>query len=356
MHLGGPVSGSEECYRDFERKSRRQYYLSILAERLTGKDPKAIAESLHLTETSVLRALDYVRENWSLIFSPDGPGNGATRKAKRPCSTSRIRMLEAKCEGCGALIPKGEERMVLVGFALGYIQLDEEEELDNLCLDAYADESGHVSNADLRNVFHYCNSCGTTEELRVRNPWRVRATAEQIEWMKKREAEGLAESAAESERLSKAVAVGDMHTFNKAMPTTPKWTDAMARAFSGQATHGESEKGTALMAALGEGDDETVSPSEAFDNLASTKSPDRPSGYLRGPEACAAGEAAQRAKLSDFLNSPASRGKFMPNKRKALKMWADGVSQPEVARECGIDQGNFSRMKNAALAEAYKAC
>lgn len=346
----GLASGTEECRRQFREKTRKQHYLSILVERLIGKDPKAIGESLGMTEASVLRDLEYVRRNWSLIFSPDGSGNAATRKVKCPSSTSRIKMLEAKCEGCGVLIPKGVERVVLAAFAVGYRtpDYDDPDDFDDF------DEDGdaYATGANLRSVGHYCDSCRTAKELCVHNPWRLHsdATPEQIdqslELMKKCEAEGLAESAAEGEDLNKAVAAGDMHAFNRKMPTTPKRNDVMARAveFSQIMIRQEGEDPEA----------KALETHEISDMLASTETPDRPSAYLHRGEALAAGEASQRARVLAFLKCPASRGKFTTNKRNALRIWAEGASQMEAGRRCAIDQGNFSRIKNAALAMAYK--
>jgi len=67
----------------------------------------------------------------------------------------------------------------------------------------------------------------------------------------------------------------------------------------------------------------------------------------------ASGEAAQRAKVLEYLNSPGS-GKLSTHARKQLQMWAEGASQREVGRKLGVDQGNLSRRIKAALNEAYR--
>ena len=42
----------EPNYKQLSNKQRKQHYVSVLVERLSGKDHKAIAESLQMTEES----------------------------------------------------------------------------------------------------------------------------------------------------------------------------------------------------------------------------------------------------------------------------------------------------------------
>jgi len=65
------------------------------------------------------------------------------------------------------------------------------------------------------------------------------------------------------------------------------------------------------------------------------------------------GEAAQRAKVLEYLNSSESL-KLSAHAREQLQMWAEGASQREVGRKLGVDQGNLSRRIKAALNEAYR--
>jgi DNA-binding CsgD family transcriptional regulator len=71
------------------------------------------------------------------------------------------------------------------------------------------------------------------------------------------------------------------------------------------------------------------------------------------PSSAIDGEAAQRAKVLEYLDSPRS-GKLFTDARKQLRMWSEGASQREVGRKLGVDQGNLSRRIKAALNEACR--
>jgi len=99
------------------------------------------------------------------------------------------------------------------------------------------------------------------------------------------------------------------------------------------------------------GDVETLKASEVADRLASTLTPNHFSVSSGSP---LGGEASQRAKVLEYLNSPTSKGKLSAGARKELRMWAEGASQNEVERKLGVHQGTLSRKIKAALAAAYK--
>lgn len=326
---------------------------AVASKLASGDAPERIARALGIPTEIVNR---HIRE--IIRFFPCQPsqsaGNGtATRPAKRPSSGAanlgaRRFMVEAKCEGCGTRIKKGDERVVLAAFETGYRQLDDEELLMG---NRYADgEEGLVYNADLRSVFHYCGSCRMAEELHVRNPWSMHSTAEDIKRLEEWETEMKAEAAAESEHLSKVVAAGDMHGFNTAMPTTPKRDDALGRSVLFSRVVEKAEVGREQRPGSG-GDDEVVSPNEVIDVMASTESPDSPSPY--GPGAIEAGEAVQRAKVREYLDSPRSRGKVSENERKAARLWLEGQTQETIARKLGIrDRSTVSRYRQSVIQKA----
>jgi hypothetical protein len=315
----------------------------VASKLASGDAPEQIARTLGMPAEIVNRHIKEIIQFFP-CQQPQSAGNGnAARPTARPSTAAnfgaRRFMVEAKCDGCGTHIGKGNERVVLAAFAVDYT----------------ADEDwGHLPNADLRSVFHYCESCGRAEELRVRNPWRVHWTPEQVKWAEECQGAAALEAAEESakiELLEKSVVNGDMHGFNKARPIErAKRDDLMARAvpFSQIIETAETRRKQGPGSSA---DDERVRSSEVVDPIASTSSPD----YSYAPSGSrSAGEASQRAKVLGYLNSSASKGKFPEDARKQLRMWAEGASQKEVERKLGVRQGTLSKRIRAALAAAYK--
>lgn len=167
----------EPNYRQLENKSRKQHYVSVLVERLAGKDPGAIAKSLYMTEESVRRDLDYVRRNWSLIFSPDV---GTPRpNGSEPVGFEDLRV-EAECKECGARILAGEDRLVVAAVELA-CEINysggtcEARGSDFASVGETLDEStvGRISS------FHYCEKCSMRiPEFHVSNPAFERGPAQ----------------------------------------------------------------------------------------------------------------------------------------------------------------------------------
>jgi DNA-binding CsgD family transcriptional regulator len=106
---------TEKNYRHLENKTRRQHYVTILVERLSGKTPEQIAASLKMTAQSVDRDLGYVNREWSRIFSPNGVQ--IDPKTPQPPTVSSWRT-KAICCTCGANIAAEEERVLVAALEL----------------------------------------------------------------------------------------------------------------------------------------------------------------------------------------------------------------------------------------------
>jgi hypothetical protein len=239
-------------------------------------------------------------------------------------------MIEAECESCGKQIEGDEERVLAAAMALNYFR-DHDEWLDY-------EVRLHVGKA-----LHYCLECAsTTEELRIPNPWFVseeerRATAEWVEEYHRDEA---AKTTARDGMLSKALASGDMHAFNTAMPTRPDRGDVMARAVPV----------SRVAARIAAGMDEPIPASEIAEQLFAN---DEGWKKAAAAQSASSGELAQRAKLVEYLNSLRSRGKMLPYEREAARMWAaDGLSENEIARRQGVNQSTVHRRIDAAKRKA----
>jgi hypothetical protein len=105
---------TEKDYSYLEKKARRQHYVTVLIERLSGKTPAEIATSLKMQVPSVERDLEYVRRNWSRIFASD---EGQTRP-QPPQPTVSMWRTKAVCCNCGADIAARAERVLVAVFEL----------------------------------------------------------------------------------------------------------------------------------------------------------------------------------------------------------------------------------------------
>jgi DNA-binding NarL/FixJ family response regulator len=244
-------------------------------------------------------------------------------------------MIEASCAGCGSRIEKGEERAILIACVALYVNKEDE---------------GHVPSLDIRKEFHYCGPCARAEDLRVQNPWHERWTPQELEWLKEVEAEAAVEINQEKAHLQDVIARGDMHAFNKAMPTCPdrRGEDALGRStlacdFAAKATDRAIQSGSVN---AGEGDE------DAFEQQCTTSLPDFPSPY--GPGAIEAGEAAQRAKVREYLDSPRSRGKLTENQRQTARFWLQGETQQAIAQKLRIgDRSTVSRYMKIVIQKSF---
>ncbi len=139
--------------------------------------------------------------------------------------------------------------------------------------------------------------------------------------------------------LGQALASGDMHAFNTAMPTRPDRGDVMARAVP------VSRVAARIAAGM-----EPIPASEIAEQLFAN---DECWKKAAAAQSASSGELAQRAKLVEYLNSLRSRGKMLPYEREAARMWAaDGLSENEIARRQGVNQSTVHRRIDAARRKA----
>lgn len=323
----------------------------IATAALKGKTRQEIAKEFHLSGADVDAALDSL----SRALRCQKP-RLATRRALTHGKSkfhpfdgtpkSAVVAKETRCIGCDARIEEGEPRFVLAAFEIGR-EVDAE----------YGWDAIDVVTSLVPRAFHFCHACARKESVQVSDPWgwapiQNGPTAEEIAgFQKELEAHQREEAAAAAEKdaaLAQAVTAGDMHAFSKAMPTTASKSDVMSRAtvFS-RVVIKESD---------GDGGSLRLNASEVADVLANTDTPD--SLQTWDPKgSAAAGEARQRQKVLEYLNSQRSRDRFLPHVRKALRMWAEGANQAEAAKSNNIDQGNFCRVwKAKALRLAHNNC
>jgi DNA-binding NarL/FixJ family response regulator len=321
---------------------------AVATARAAGKAPGEIARELQIPEGYVER---YIRQVvLCLHCQPPAPVAIAVKnrmaasrlKPKRTdlAGIGQMEAIEANCQSCGCRIEEDEERIALAAMAIHPAHWDE-------------DSEEFHSFGDIRKVFHFCHACSNAEEFRVANPWHL--TPEERKRIDEFEAESgtdagvgeVAESTTMDEQLSDAVANGDMHGFNKLMPTErARRDDVMGRASTFSRLEEKAGIRDVQTGGSGEEDDSGI-----VDYIASTNSPSTPSVYGAGSRAN--GESAQRARVLEYLNSPASRGKFTKEERKVLKMWAeDGLSQNEIARKLEINQGTISKRISIAIRKA----
>jgi len=145
--------------------------MSVLIERLGGKKSEEIASSLKMTVESVDRDLEYVRKNWSSIFSP-GYEKEESRIAKdAPLSVLRIK---ADCYICGATIAATEDRVVVAVIEVVEEIDDRDGDANYKCNGKTVQRgSGGIIDAawGKRRFLHCCEKCSVTvREFNILNP------------------------------------------------------------------------------------------------------------------------------------------------------------------------------------------
>jgi hypothetical protein len=163
---------SEPNYRQLSNKQRKQHYVTVLVERLAGKDYKAIAASLQMTEESVRRDLDYVARNWSSLLSP--VGSGSRPKVSQVSSFEKLKV-RAECRECNAQIAAGADRLVVTAVEL----VDESHDFDEVSVHngTVVDVGGSYNTSVGRiRCHHYCEQCSESlDEFRISNPAFLKA-------------------------------------------------------------------------------------------------------------------------------------------------------------------------------------
>ncbi len=320
----------------------------VAVRRAAGKTPGQIAKELQIPGGIVEQ---YIAQMVHCLHCQPPAPIATSAKPKTGGSGSRAAVLqgggqlatiETTCQSCGNRIEEGGERMAV---ALMHIICGD---LDYLDEDSADDRPGSGSTTSVMRVFHFCRACGESEEIRVINPWHL--TQEDLKWLEECDAEERARQPIQSaspdlnQRLAAAVANGEMHDFNKLMPTKrARRDDVMSRAVLFSRLEERAEISNEQT-----GGNADMSPNEVVDAIASTSSPSTKPVYV-DVNSRALGEGAQRAKVLGYLNSPASRGRFTSDRRKLLKMWAeDDLSQNELSRKLGINQGTISQIIGAA--------
>jgi hypothetical protein len=247
-------------------------------------------------------------------------------------------MIGAECQNCGVRIEEDEERAVLIAAATQWVN---------------EEDSGHIPTLNVREVFHYCASCTQGEEVRLRNPWRTGhgLTPEDLELRKElatlEAAEESMEAATVENHLRERVVHGDVHAFNKAMPTTPGRADAMARSVLACDIEARADIGKFQSGSM----DAKEGGSGSFDQMASTDSPSYPSIY--GPDALKTGRPSQEAKVLEYLDSPRSRNKLTDNERTAARLTLEGQSQETIGKKLGRDRSVISKYWNNVVRQAF---
>lgn len=244
-------------------------------------------------------------------------------------------MVERECESCGATLANDDDRVLVAAMDL---------RIEN----SYDDHDLYEERIRLRvgEALHYCPACVLkVAEFRIRNPWHVPAELqrEYEKLVSELDAEIEAEDVRRNASLSQRIAAGDMHAFNKAMPTAPSRRDVMATAEQISAV---AERALAQT-------DSSADPRAVSDMADAIMGGEHYFKALRPDGSRTSGEEAQRAKLLEYLNSPTSRGKILPSQRNTLRMWAEGATQSDVARKFHLNQGTISKQIRAALAAAY---
>jgi DNA-binding CsgD family transcriptional regulator len=248
-------------------------------------------------------------------------------------------LTEAKCEVCRKVIEEDSERVVVVPMELYYHQ--EIEDWGNHGIRPFFPTQ----------PFHYCLDCArSTQEFRMPNPWfRTEQERRQLaklleEW----KAQEKLKSDEQDKALSKDLAIGNLRAFNFAYSTAPKRDDVMSRAVpvSRLAAH---------IADQSEGGDPS-STGEITDQIFSGSAADEGWAKVAAAQSAGSGDAVQRAKVLEYLNSPQSKGKMLPGEREAARMWAaEGLSENEIARKQHVNQSTVHRRIDAARKKAHAA-
>ena len=162
---------SEPNYRLLTSKQRKQHYMSVLIERLSGKKSEEIASSLKMTVESVDRDLEYVRKNWSPIFSSGYEKEESRIPKDAPLSVLRIK---ADCHICGATIAATEDRVVVAVIEVVEEIDDRDGDANYKCSGKTVQRgSGGIIDAawGKRRFLHCCEKCSVTvREFNIPNP------------------------------------------------------------------------------------------------------------------------------------------------------------------------------------------
>jgi hypothetical protein len=248
-------------------------------------------------------------------------------------------MVKTQCAACNATIDDDQDRIVLAAVAFR----------------SWEDRDGHLDAfRDEQKIISYCMFCADSiDELRMPNSWRrvdpatLSKSAPEPEYNLLKALK--VESVEADRKIAKGLVAGDMHPFNKAMPTNASKEDMMGHFISHQGM-------AADIAERGEGE-EGLNASETADALTSTLPITSPLARIvshgHAPASKVDATHRQKEKLRDFLASPRSKG-MRPQIRNAARRWIDGASHNEIAKSMGVDQSTVSRNIKTALDLANK--
>jgi hypothetical protein len=213
-----------------------------------------------------------------------------------------LALIEATCMSCREKIPSREDR-VFVSATFTYQD--------------FREDGGSADRLLMLGSAHCCMKCvSKLSEFRIPNERylsesEIRALNEEMalfsEEMRKFQDEK-SKSKATLERIIKTdLASGNTRMFNSEFSTRPADGDLLERA---------------------------VTVSEKIEMVTTNVSDTLASKYGVGSHA--SGLEVQRAKVSDYLKEPRSRGKLLPDDREAGRLWSGGLSEAEIARKLGI--------------------
>jgi hypothetical protein len=315
----------EISLRQWRVKRTRQHYGTILFKRLNGEPVEEIATSLKMEKASVLRCLAWAEDNWSRIFSPNDDAH-TEPKTSEVGSVGEWKT-ENTCGACGSRLAAGQDRLVIAALELTH---KDDDFTTDYRKSGVSIEEWHGEQVDVigrRDFRHYCEKCSVKEpEFLVSNPAFVQPESASAT----SQATQLEPEAPQT--VKSDLAVGDERSFDEAFPELSLHTTGSSRLDHLQR---KAQNRDAMARSTGM---EEVGKRSGFGS----------SNLRVDPQS---GEAAQRARMVLFLNDPASRG-IRNDQRAAVRMWAQGDSQNEVARKLKIDQGTVSRWVKSAQVKA----
>jgi hypothetical protein len=301
----------------------------------SGEALEHIADVEAMTVVTVEDLLRYTARTLGCKPLPLGMAKAEKTTAERgPDGTKELNaaqfLTEEKCEGCGKVIEADSERIVLAPMELQYYQ-------------EFEDWGDHkIKPRFSQEPHHYCLDCArSTEEFRIPNPW-FRNEQEREEWAKvmvELKAQQALERDERDKVVANALARGKTGEFNRAFPTRPEQDDVLARATPESriaARIAARESGNAM------GSGESTPTNEIVDNLMAA----RPEWEIP-----IASEEDRRARVGAYIACPASRG-LPHNMKKAAKLWAEGISQGEIADKLRIHKSSVSRMIQTVVNKA----
>lgn len=283
------ASALELSYGQRSRKERFQRTVTLLAHWLHGHDEQEIAEMVGTTPEDVGHELQRALRAIERRRMPQAP------RAEKPKGIDQ--MPEAVCDRCEALIPASEYRVVALAVSRDR-QMDEDSFLDQ-----------DIFTPATRT---FCNKCVMdVDEFVIANLFKCQA-----------------------ELMTKLA---------HAAPTPGE--DAMDK-WRVNTGHGGMEDASSVHAP-GDVDGDTLHAADAEAFELSDYNPQALQGAPTEPRSL---ESVRRETLRNFLNDRArSWGKLKPRQREAVKLYVEGLTQSEIARRVGLDQGNISRMIQGAL-------